>query len=107
MNIFDKIFLYLECSQKSTSSSNISPNRAVQNPLPPHQISKIIPTYSMEHSPSWEANWFAASQEIPHVLWNPKVHYRTHKRQPSALIMSLRANRSTKMFGSCLHEYIW
>ena len=31
-------------------------------------------TYSMEHSPSWEANRFSASQEIPHILWNPKVH---------------------------------
>ena len=39
-------------------------------------------TYSMVHSPSWEANWFAASQEIPHVSRNPKVHYRTHKRPP-------------------------
>ena len=34
----------------------------------------------MVESPSWEANWFAASQEIPRILWNPKVHYRTHKR---------------------------
>jgi len=31
-------------------------------------------------SPSWEANWFAASQEIPRISRNPKVHYRTHKR---------------------------
>jgi hypothetical protein len=23
---------------------------------------------------------FAANQEIPHISWNPKVHYRTHKR---------------------------
>ena len=30
-------------------------------------------------SPSWEANWFAASQEIPRISRNPKVHYRTHK----------------------------
>ena len=37
-------------------------------------------TYSMMQSPSWEANWFAASQEIPRILRNPKVHYRTHKR---------------------------
>ena len=34
-------------------------------------------TYSMMQSPSWEANWFAASQEIPRISWNPKVHYRT------------------------------
>ena len=31
-------------------------------------------TYSMVQSPSWEANWFVANQEIPRILWNPKVH---------------------------------
>ena len=41
----------------------------------------------MVHSPSWEANWFAASQEIPHISRNPKVHYRTHKRPPPASIL--------------------
>ena len=41
-----------------------------------------ILTYSMVQSPSWEANWFAASQEIPRTSRNPKVHYRTHKRPP-------------------------
>ena len=36
-------------------------------------------TYYMEQSPSWEANRFSASQEIPRILWNPKAHYRIHK----------------------------
>ena len=36
----------------------------------------------MVQIPSWEANWFAASQEIPRISRNPKVHYRTHKRLP-------------------------
>ena len=40
----------------------------------------LILTYSMVQSPSWEANWFAASQKIPRVSRNPMVHYRTHKR---------------------------
>jgi len=35
-------------------------------------------TYYMVQSPSWEANWFAASQEILPISRNPKVHYRTH-----------------------------
>jgi hypothetical protein len=41
----------------------------------------------MVQSPSWEANWFAASEEIPRILWNPKVHYRTHKRPPTVPIL--------------------
>ena len=44
-------------------------------------------THSMVQSPSWEANWFAASQEIPRISRNPKVHYRTHKRPPPISIL--------------------
>ena len=44
-------------------------------------------TYSMVQSPSWATNWFAASQEIPRISRNPKVHYRTHKRTPPVSIV--------------------
>ena len=41
----------------------------------------------MVQSPSWEANWFAASQEIPRISRNPKVHYLPHKRPPPVSIL--------------------
>ena len=41
----------------------------------------------MVQSPSWEANWFAANQEIPRISRKPKVHYRTHKRPPPVSIL--------------------
>jgi len=39
----------------------------VHIPTPSHLLS-----YSMVQSPSWEANWFAASQEIPRISRNPE-----------------------------------
>ena len=36
----------------------------------------------------WEANQFSASQEIPSVLQNPKVHYRIRNSQPPVPILS-------------------
>jgi len=47
--------------------------------------SYLLLTYSMVQSPSWEANWFTANQEIPRISRNPNVHYRTHKRPPPVL----------------------
>ena len=44
-------------------------------------------TYSMEQSPSWEAKWFSARQEIPRILGNQKVHYHIHKCLPPVPIL--------------------
>ena len=51
------------------------------------RLQTYLLTYSMVQSPSWEANWFAASQEIPRISRNPKVHFRTHKRPPPVSIL--------------------
>ena len=42
----------------------------------------------MEQRLSWEVKRFTASQEIPHIIWNIKVHYRIHKLLTPVLTLS-------------------
>jgi hypothetical protein len=53
-----------------------------------HLTHHLLTYLLMEQSLSWEANRFAASQEIPRILWNPKVYYRIHKCPSHVAILS-------------------
>jgi hypothetical protein len=45
-------------------------------------------TDSMEQSPSSEADSFSSNQEIPHILWYPKIQYRVRSSPPFVPILS-------------------
>jgi len=42
-----------------------------------------------------EADSHSASQEIPHLLWNPKDHYRVQNSQPFRFLSYVRWIQST------------
>jgi hypothetical protein len=43
---------------------------------------KILQSDSMEFSPCWETTSFLVTEELPNILWNPKIHRCFYKSPP-------------------------
>jgi hypothetical protein len=54
----------------------------------------------MELSPSREGVDFADTEELPRILWNPKVHYRVHK---SPILNQTNPINTTSSYLSKIH----
>jgi hypothetical protein len=55
-------------------------------------IPTYLPTYltnQLQGAKPFLRNCYSASQEIPRLLWNPKVHYRVHNSPTLVPILSL------------------
>jgi len=68
--------------QHSTVTRTVTLKRVILQGYEMEEGLYVLRTYSVKQSPYSEANSFSASQEIPCVLWNPKVHYCIHKCSP-------------------------
>ena len=73
-------FLYFEGGWKKINTHILH--------LKPWHYQKFLLAYSTEQISSWKSGSSSASQDIPFILWNPKVHYRIYKSLPPAPILS-------------------
>ena len=88
-NLVHSTHNYLPMKMEHTVFRNVGIITSGAGELPRirHITLTYLLTYSMGQGPSWEANRFSASQEIPHILWKPKVHYHIHKCPPPVPIL--------------------
>jgi hypothetical protein len=79
-------FLFYVTNRPTTRPNNQPTDRPTDRPTdqPTNQ-----PTNQLHGAESfWQATSHSASQEIPHLLWNPKFHCRVHNSPPLIPVVS-------------------
>ena len=69
--------MYIGTGSKATSATLLSSTSADLR-------TQYLFTCCMEESPSKEDDRSTASQEIPHIFWNPEVHHHVQRSPPPA-----------------------